>query len=93
MADMSIPADFFSIIRRPKFEWAPLGNCLGIPTEEFYTNGAIKNEIRQMCETCPVRLDCLLFALENNEHGVWGGTSRVERQRMPKEIVKYLRSA
>jgi WhiB family redox-sensing transcriptional regulator len=91
---MSIPADFFSISRRPKNEWAPFGNCLGKPTETFYTrNGAISDEIRELCETCPVRLDCLVFALVNDEHGIWGGTTRLQRSRFPKEVVNYLASA
>lgn len=30
--------------------------------------------IEEFCQRCPVRIDCLNFALANNEkHGVWGG--------------------
>lgn len=37
---------------------------------------------KAFCEVCPVRRDCLLFALLANErHGVWGGLSHIERAR------------
>lgn len=33
------------------------------------------------CVRCPVAEACLNFALENNEHGVWAGTSDNQRSR------------
>ncbi len=37
---------------------------------------------KQVCARCPVRADCLDYALANDErHGVWGGLS--ERERRP----------
>lgn len=34
---------------------------------------------------CPIREDCLVFALINNEkYGVWGGTSEVDRRALRK---------
>lgn len=36
--------------------------------------------------TCPVRNECLLFALTNNEkEGVWGGTSEITRKAIRKK--------
>ena len=38
---------------------------------------------KRICARCPVRVQCLEYALDNEEvHGVWGGTSAKERQRM-----------
>ncbi len=38
---------------------------------------------KQVCAGCPVRLQCLEWALETDQpHGVWGGTDEVERARM-----------
>ena len=38
---------------------------------------------KAICERCPVRQHCLEWALEANEqHGVWGGTTPLERQKM-----------
>lgn len=37
------------------------------------------------CFRCPVRRECLLFALENNERvGVWGGLSPKQRDELRK---------
>lgn len=34
---------------------------------------------------CPIREACLIFALVNNErHGVWGGTSEIDRRALRK---------
>lgn len=33
------------------------------------------------CQTCPIRQECLLNALERGEdHGVWGGMSAADRR-------------
>lgn len=38
---------------------------------------------RRVCVSCPVRDDCLEYALANNiDHGVWGGESERSRRRM-----------
>ena len=43
-----------------------------------------------MCEVCPVRVDCLEYALANRlDYGVWGGTSERERQRILRERRKH----
>jgi len=38
-----------------------------------------------ICKTCPVQTECLDFALEHNERGVWGSTSERARRRMKRE--------
>lgn len=36
------------------------------------------------CNFCPVRPECLLYALLYNEHGYWGGTDTKERRKLSK---------
>ena len=37
---------------------------------------------KRICRECPVRKDCLLYALETPiDHGVWGGMTERERRR------------
>lgn len=44
-----------------------------------------RSVIRDYCNVCPVREDCLEYALENNEiYGIWGGTTEIERKRLKK---------
>ena len=39
-------------------------------------------EAREVCVGCPVKRDCLVFALINPENwGVWGGYTSAERKR------------
>jgi WhiB family redox-sensing transcriptional regulator len=39
------------------------------------------NTAKQLCARCPVKIDCLEFALQTNqEYGVWGGMSEEERR-------------
>lgn len=46
--------------------------------------GAAEIQIRQakaICTDCPVKAECLEFAITTNqEYGVWGGTSEEERR-------------
>ena len=35
-----------------------------------------------ICQGCPVQGSCLQFALDNGEHGIWGGTTEDERRRL-----------
>jgi WhiB family redox-sensing transcriptional regulator len=40
---------------------------------------------RRVCADCPVKTECLEYALANRiDHGVWGGTSERERRRILK---------
>ncbi len=36
---------------------------------------------RSLCPRCPVGSACLAEAMRSGEHGVWGGTIRLERSR------------
>jgi WhiB family transcriptional regulator, redox-sensing transcriptional regulator len=58
-----------------------------IPTTMFYPDrkrgDVAAAEARKICLRCPVRLDCARWAMDAGEdHGVWGGASPRQRQRM-----------
>lgn len=41
------------------------------------------NKAKSVCTRCAVRAECMDFALATKQaHGVWGGTSEDERQRI-----------
>ena len=43
----------------------------------------------KICKECPVRRDCLTFAITNNEeYGVWAGTSERGRKQMIRQYKK-----
>ena len=43
---------------------------------------------KQICARCPVRVECLDYALRVNEpFGIWGGLSERERRRLKRGVV------
>jgi len=63
--------------------------CRG-QTEVFYADsGPVSNKIvrnliskaRALCNTCPIQVECLMTAVNNQEeHGIWGGLTSKERR-------------
>lgn len=48
----------------------------------FSSESAEKNAAKNLCFTCPVRKDCIKYALETNTiDGIWGGRSEGEIRR------------
>lgn len=64
--------------------WQDLALCAQTDPEAFFPEvGGSTREARRVCRQCPVRAECLQYALENDERfGVWGGLSERERNRM-----------
>lgn len=68
----------------PDRPWWDDANCSADP-DSFYPeeNGIYRHldVAKAICAGCPVRPECLEYALDNREaHGVWGGLSEYERQ-------------
>ena len=62
------------------------GNCADkLPSLFFPSDGVGVDTARRVCDGCPVKDQCLEYALDNRiDHGVWGGTSERERRRILK---------
>lgn len=67
-------------------EWMARGICRDHPPEVFFPSDGVGVEVaKKLCETCPVKRECLEYALEHRvDHGVWGGTSERQRRRIAK---------
>ncbi|MFP5256080.1 MAG: WhiB family transcriptional regulator [Acidimicrobiia bacterium] len=64
------------LLRRPA--WHRDAACRGQGTDLFFpSTGEPATAARSLCHTCPVQQDCLAAGMR--EQGVWGGTSRKER--------------
>jgi WhiB family redox-sensing transcriptional regulator len=63
--------------------------CASVP-EVFFPEDEHDLEIRksmvkvakEVCADCPVRLMCFDYALSAGMHGIWGGTTYEERQKL-----------
>jgi len=73
-------------------EWRRSAKCFGVDTELFYPPRdkalykGIADQALAICNgkdsrpPCPVRIECLLYALRRDEeHGIFGGMSHRER--------------
>jgi WhiB family redox-sensing transcriptional regulator len=71
-------------IKRDDNEWMLRALCRGMsPSVFFPTDGAGFEAARRICVECPVRAECLEYALANQiDQGAWGGTSERERRRI-----------
>lgn len=65
-------------------EWNERAACLDMDPDVFFpTDTAGVVAAKRICAGCPVRVECLEWALEHGERwGVWGGASERERRRM-----------
>ncbi|MFV0425511.1 MAG: WhiB family transcriptional regulator [Beutenbergiaceae bacterium] len=61
--------------------WTASAACAGRSPDELFVQGAAQREVREVCFECPVRLECLVDALDNRiQFGVWGGMTERERR-------------
>ena len=75
------------MITIPGRDWRQLAACRHADPELFFPvspSGPSLDQITQakaICAGCPVRQQCLAFALDTRQvHGVWGGMSEEERR-------------
>jgi WhiB family redox-sensing transcriptional regulator len=64
--------------------WRDEALCVQTDPEAFFVErGGSVRPAKRVCAACPVKAECLEFALENDERfGVWGGLSERERRTM-----------
>jgi len=64
--------------------WAARARCADADPELFFPPGdGPATEARQICSQCPVRDDCLTYALDAGEqYGIWGGLDPTERRNL-----------
>jgi WhiB family redox-sensing transcriptional regulator len=67
-------------------EWHCRGLCIGEDPEIFFpSRGDPGARAREICTACPVRDNCLEYAAEADEFGVWGGLDQQERRNLKRK--------
>jgi WhiB family redox-sensing transcriptional regulator len=64
--------------------WMQDAACRGADPELFFpVRGETTYEAKAVCAGCPVRFECLEYALRHSERfGIWGGLGERERRRL-----------
>jgi WhiB family transcriptional regulator, redox-sensing transcriptional regulator len=67
-----------------QLDWQERALCAQVDPELFFPEkGGSTREAKMVCAGCPVRPECLRFALAFDERfGIWGGLSERERRRI-----------
>lgn len=94
------------ITELPEMWWADFGACRGMyaslsfwaPTSDLNYQKAENSHERRVreaacksiCYTCPVEGECLAWALEHNEMGVWGGATDEERHAIRRRLARLV---
>lgn len=67
-------------------DWQHRALCAQTDPESFFPDkGGTTQPAKKICLTCPVRQQCLDYALDHDERwGVWGGYSERERRRLKR---------
>lgn len=61
--------------------WTAQAACASQNPDDLFVRGAAQRQAREVCFSCPVRLECLVDALDNRiQFGVWGGMTERERR-------------
>ncbi len=76
--------DLTNILSPPA--WMADAVCAQVDPELFYPEkGGSTREATQVCAACPVRAECLAYALAHGERfGVWGGRSERARRALAR---------
>lgn len=74
-------------------EWRKQAACRGMDPNLFFVDrGDTKKcrEARAICEPCPVKAECLQYAIDLDSHleGVWGGTTERERRGLRRVTLR-----
>lgn len=69
----------------PENDWMDKAACVDAPTRAFFADpgdsSVAPRTVAQYCDHCPVRQECLNYAVANNiKDGIWGGKTPRQRR-------------
>lgn len=72
--------------------WQDDALCMQVDGDVFFPDkGQPSAPAKRVCQDCPVKAECLEYALENDiHHGVWGGESEMDRRRIRRQRNRRL---
>lgn len=77
---MTALADLFAI---PDDDWVADALCAQVDADLWFPPaGMSARDAKRVCAVCPVRTECLNYAMEHHDAGVWGGFSERDRDKL-----------
>lgn len=84
------------VIKESDAAWMRKALCIGINPEDFFPPDVhdvrrpthIDTYIETVCGRCPVKTNCLNFAMIFDMKGIWGGTTDYTREQLRKKTNK-----
>lgn len=79
----------YGVIKAPTFDGTQ--PCRSMETEDFFPVDKVEEErmkrlIKPMCNACKFQSDCLQWAMDNREVGLWAGTTADDRRLMIRRL-------
>lgn len=86
--ELLLPYSFYRWSREVE-PWMDEALCAQTDPEAFFPEkGGSVSGAKRVCASCPVRDECLAYALRNNvRHGIWGGLTPRERHASMREAA------
>ena len=80
-------AQLLEVLKSEDLAWQDLAHCRGANPDLFFPErGASTRKAKGICRECPVRVECLEFAVVTSEKfGIWGGMSERERRKIRRQ--------
>ena len=82
-----------------EYGWQWRAACRGEDSGLFFPPGELENKDQRLarerkakgiCAICPVRIECLEYAVRIREpHGIWGGLTELERRLLIRERDRH----
>jgi WhiB family redox-sensing transcriptional regulator len=69
--------------------WQDRAACFGVDPDLFFPISEEEaGPALAFCNACPIRQECLAWALKNGErYGVWGGLTEQQRRRLQRQVA------
>jgi WhiB family redox-sensing transcriptional regulator len=83
----------FGMVAEARTAWVLKALCLSTDPDDLFVSGKAQRRATAICRHCPVVVECLADALDNQvEFGVWGGMTERQRRALLKqhpEVVSW----
>lgn len=76
-------------------DWQDEAACAGYPSEMFFTSQGTSPsaDVTQLCNSCPVKQECLDYAIKTHSYGIWAASTMQDRIKLKRMTQRGRREA